>query len=136
MSMKVQADARSLPFRSGVFDQIVTSPPWNSPRVLHAAIPEMARVLKDDGHMIVMNRRRTELRDKQGRVRSQGPPMPQTGPGLTYPSTRPLSAALLIDRGALVLDPFAGVGGVVAGAALAGAYGVGADIEHRALTWQ
>lgn len=131
--MFVVADARALPFRTGSFDAVVTSPPWDLPRVFHSSLAELARVCRRGGRMVVMQRSWTEVRDCRGRVVRRVGRLPQTGPGLRYPATPSAGAAALVRFGELVLDPFAGVGGVVRGAELGGAVGVGADVDEAAI---
>lgn len=127
------ADVRALPFRSGAFDAVVTASPWNVPRIVDVAMPEMTRVCKRGGRIVIMLRKCTEVRDHLGRIVRRVAPLPQSRPGPRYWSTPPEGAAQLVRPGELVLDPFCGIGGIVKGAQLGGAIGVGSDIDEEAV---
>ena len=137
--MRLRSDARHLPYRSGSFDFVFTSPPWDNLGVLEEARPEMERVLSKRGRMALLlpnedaNLASLVLTNRDWTERqSLACEKPRTIRGYRYysPSEDFVARVLKLHApdNARVLDPFCGTGTIPNVAGRMGFFAVGSDI--------
>ncbi len=137
------ADATRLPFRTGTFDLIFTGPPWDDIEVLGDAKPEMERVLRPDGLMVLLlpypqdRRKATMVVTDRHWTRSDLTivPAPRVRRGPTYfsPADDFVRSVVAKFNPSRLLDPFCGVATIPRVARSMGVDAVGCDIDAEAV---
>lgn len=129
------ADARHLPFPDNSFDLILTSPPFDAPRIVRKCRREWSRVVKPGGRIALIWRDEIEVYDDRWALLGTTHAPPQTKPGVDYFETPEWAVRILLrdDPAESVLDPFCGTGTIPRVAASLGKRTGGTDINPAAI---
>ena len=137
------ADATRLPFRTGTFDLIFTGPPWDHLDVLGDAKPELERVLRPDGLMVLLlpylqdRKKATMVVTDRHWTRSDLTVVPaprvRRGPRYFSPADDFVRRVIARHNPRRLLDPFCGVGTIPRIASAMGVDAHGCDIDAEAV---
>lgn len=135
------ADARHLPYRDETFDLVFTAPPWDDLAVVEEAKPELARVLRPGGLLVMLlpalgDRKKATMvvTDRLWSTSDMSVvPAPRVRRGPRYFSETDDFVRKVVARFSprRLLDPFAGVGTIPRVARSMGVDAYGCDIDPR-----